>query len=176
MRGRTKLSILIILPAIISLTGCNPAADNLSRFNSHFENEYIQWSNPEYQITDADPFLMSTHFAESKIGDRNEPKGEDLLWALQMASLERIKQNHKLSNEYFDKAEDMLNFFDHQNELVDTFAATTVNENVIPYLGEEYDYSYLMATSGLGFRLFWNTESWDAGNIGDLPFKRKLTY
>ena len=151
MRGCTKLSILIILLAIISLTGCNPAADNLTKFNTHFKNEYMQWSNPEYQIADTDPFLMSTHFADSKIGDRNKPKGEDLLWALQMASLERIKQNHKLSNEYFDKAEDMLNFFDHQNELVDTFAATTVNENVIPYLGEEYDGIMINTYKALNF-------------------------
>jgi hypothetical protein len=33
----------------------------------------------------------------------------------------------------------MLNFFDYQNTTTDSFAAIAVNENIVPYLGEEYD-------------------------------------
>lgn len=33
------------------------------------------------------------------------------------------------------------------------------------YMGQVTDYAYLMAGSGAAFRLRWNTNSWDAGNI-----------
>ncbi|HEX7715331.1 MAG TPA: AraC family transcriptional regulator [Bacillota bacterium] len=33
------------------------------------------------------------------------------------------------------------------------------------YMGQEINYSYLMAASGAAFRLRWNTTSWDGGNV-----------
>lgn len=33
------------------------------------------------------------------------------------------------------------------------------------YMGQEMSYSYLMAASGASFRLRWNTECWDGGNV-----------
>jgi hypothetical protein len=40
---------------------------------------------------------------------------------------------------------------------------------VLNYMGQEIDYSYLMAASGAAFRLRWNTTCWDGGNVG-IPF------
>lgn len=33
------------------------------------------------------------------------------------------------------------------------------------YMGQEIDYTYVMAVSGASFRLRWNTEYWDGGNV-----------
>ncbi|GMQ59297.1 hypothetical protein AN1V17_36940 [Vallitalea sediminicola] len=33
------------------------------------------------------------------------------------------------------------------------------------YMGQEIDYSYIMATSGAAFRLRWNINYWDGGNV-----------
>lgn len=34
------------------------------------------------------------------------------------------------------------------------------------YLGMDIGYEYIMAASGVAFRLNWNTKSWDGGNVG----------
>lgn len=48
------------------------------------------------------------------------------------------------------------------------------------YMGQNMDYAYIMATTGAAFRLRWNTEFWDGGNVDIMtiyedrfePFKR----
>ena len=46
------------------------------------------------------------------------------------------------------------------------------------YLGEDISYHHVVGTSGMGFRLLWNSQSWDLGNVGDLqmgsaePYRR----
>jgi hypothetical protein len=46
------------------------------------------------------------------------------------------------------------------------------------FLGEEYSYHHIVGTSGMGFRLLWNSSEWDPGNVGDLhmgsaePYRR----
>ncbi len=62
-----------------------------------------------------------------------------MLWSLQLGSLERLSKNYSQSNEYFDKSEDMLKYFDYQNETIDSAAAIVTNDNIVPYVGEEYD-------------------------------------
>ncbi len=81
----------------------------------------------------------SALFAQKNMSNRKDPTGEDLLWALQLATIERIRQNYQKSTEYFDKAEDMLKYYDEQFKGGDIVGSTAVNENVIPYRGEEYD-------------------------------------
>lgn len=105
-------------------TGCNAPKDQLKVFNTSFE---------------ASNYDNSALFAEKKISQRKNPAGEDLLWALQLATVERIRQNYPKSTEYFDKAEDMLKYYDEQFKGGDIIGSTAVNENVIPYRGEEYD-------------------------------------
>jgi len=124
LRSSCLLLILIAFPA-----GCNAPKSDLKKFNNYFKTEYLEGSELE----------KSAAFAESKISKGEKPKAESLLWAMQMGCLERIRQNHRESSEYFDKSEEMLNYFDYQNEAVDSVAAMVVNENIVPYLGEEYD-------------------------------------
>ena len=112
---------LIILPF---LAGCNAPQGHLAAFNGHFERF-------DYE--------KSALFAERKISKKKNPKGEDLLWALQLGTVQRIQQDYVKSNESFDKAEDMLKYYDEQSTIGDGIGSTVVNENVIPYRGEEYD-------------------------------------
>ena len=121
------LRFLLIL--IVFIAGCNAPKNNLMKFNKSFETDYFNCGN----------FESSEKLAQSKISKGKNPKGEDLLWSMQLGCIERIKQDHRQSNEYLDKSEEMLNFFDYQNETTDSIAAIAVNENIIPYVGQEYD-------------------------------------
>ena len=111
---------LIILPFF---AGCNAPKSQLAAFNGHFLSS-------DYE--------KSALFAEKKISKNKNPKGEDLLWALQLGTVQRIQQDYTKSTESFDKAEDMLKYYDEQSTLGDGIGSTIVNENVIPYRGEEY--------------------------------------
>ena len=112
---------LLILPLF---AGCNAPKDHLAAFNGHFEG--FDYEN-------------SALFAEKKISKQANPKGEDLLWSLQLGTVKRIQQDYTKSTESFDAAEEMLKYFDEQSTLGDGIGSTIVNENVIPYRGEEYD-------------------------------------
>ena len=112
---------LLILPFF---AGCNAPQGQLAAFNGHFERF-------DYE--------KSAQFAEKKISKQKNPKGEDLLWALQLGTVTRIQQDYAKSTESFDKAEDMLKYYDEQSTIGDGIGSTVVNENVIPYRGEEYD-------------------------------------
>jgi hypothetical protein len=118
----SRLTLVFLL--VVFLTGCNAPKSHLSTFSEYFNSS-------DYE--------KSIKFAKSKISKSKNPKREDLLWTLQLGTLERLRQNHQESNNYFDRSEEMLNFFDYQNATADSAAAIVVNENIVPYLGEEYD-------------------------------------
>ncbi len=124
---RIKSSVVFTILALLILpffAGCNAPQGHLAAFNGHFERF-------DYE--------KSAQFAEKKISKKKNPKGEDLLWALQLGTVQRIQQDYAKSTESFDKAEDMLKYFDEQSRIGDGIGSTVVNENVIPYRGEEYD-------------------------------------
>jgi hypothetical protein len=124
---RFKKPIIFAILALLSLpffTGCNAPQGHLATFNGHFERS-------DYE--------NSALFAEGKISKQNNPKGEDLLWALQLGTVQRIQQEYTKSTETFDKAEEMLKYYDEQSRLADGIGTTIVNENIIPYRGEDYD-------------------------------------
>ncbi len=124
---RFKNSVVFAVLAFLILpffTGCNAPQGQLAAFNGHFESS-------DYEA--------SARFAEKKISKRKNPKGEDLLWALQLGTVQRIQRDYATSTETFDKAEDMLKFYDEQSTIGDGIGSTVVNENIIPYRGEEYD-------------------------------------
>jgi hypothetical protein len=112
------------LISLFIFAGCNAPKDQLNVFNTHFRN-------CDYQ--------KSAEFAQSKISKGKRPAREDLLWALQAGSVERLRGNYQQSTELFDKSEEFLNYYDFQNEAAGAIAATIVNENINPYAGEEYD-------------------------------------
>ena len=70
---------LLILPFF---AGCNAPKDQLAAFNGHFLSS-------DYE--------KSAQFAEKKISKRANPKGEDLLWALQLGTVTRISAKSKSS-------------------------------------------------------------------------------
>jgi hypothetical protein len=115
---------IVLLFNLSLFTGCNAPKSHLATFNGHFERA-------DYE--------NSALFAQKKISKNKNPRGEDLLWALQLGTVQRIQQEHTKSTETFDKAEEMLKYYDEQLTLGDGIGATVVNENIIPYRGEEYD-------------------------------------
>jgi len=122
---RIKVTIVVLaLAAGVCLSGCNPAMNDLGVFNNHFE---------------AGDFNQAGHFAESKIKKNGSPSGDDLLWALQLAASQRAQLDHADSIASFDKAEEMMNYYAPQSEALDTVGSTLVNDNAIPYKGQEYD-------------------------------------
>ncbi len=108
----------------LCLTGCNPAMSDLGIFNGHFE---------------PGDFNQAGKFAESKIGKGGKPSGDDLLWTLQLAASEKAQLSHADSIAHFDKAEEMMNYFASNSAVLDTIGSTVVNENAIPYKGQQYD-------------------------------------
>ncbi|UCG49231.1 MAG: hypothetical protein JSU94_05495 [Phycisphaerales bacterium] len=133
----------IVAAVAFLLGGCNAPKSNLATFDG-----YLRSSNLE----------KCADFAGSKISRSGRPTGEDLLWALQMGSVERLRQNYEESTEYFDRSEEMLNYYDYQNEAVDSFASTLVNENIVPYVGEEYDGVMVNTYKALNFMMVGNDE------------------
>lgn len=119
--------ILFLIPLFV---GCNAPKDQLNTFNQHFRN-----CDYEKSIQ----FARSKMSKEKKGKKPGKPKRDELLWALQISSVERLRQNYQESADCLDKSEELLNYFDHQNELADSVASTIVNENITPYTGEEYD-------------------------------------
>lgn len=118
------LFAILTLFNIFFFAGCNVPKNHLATFNRHFEGA-------DYE--------NSALFAQEKIGKRQTPKGEDLLWALQLGTVERIRRDYRKSTEYFDKAEDMLKFYDEKSEIGDAIGSVAASDNVTPYKGQEYD-------------------------------------
>ena len=122
---RIKITIAVLtLAAGVCLSGCNPVMNNLGAFNNHFE---------------AGDFKQAGQFAESKIKKNGSPSGNNLLWTLQLAASQRAKLDHADSIVSFDKAEEMMNYYAPQSEALDMVGSTIVNDNAIPYKGQEYD-------------------------------------
>ena len=121
---RTVLG-LSFLCAAISTTGCNAPKKHLSQFND---------------MVVAGNFAGAECFAQSRIKDRKRPGGEDLLWTLQVGSLERWQSNYTASTQAFDTCEDMMKHFDSENSGIGhTVGSVAVNDNIVPYTGKIYD-------------------------------------
>ena len=134
---------IFILAAGLCLPGCNPAKTNLAIFDCHFE---------------AADYNQAGVFAQQKIRKGKTPAGDDLLWTLQLASSERSQLNHEQAIACFDKAEEMLNYYAPQSEIVDAVGSTIVNDNLVPYKGHEYDGIMVNTYKALDFLAEKNTE------------------
>ena len=118
------------------LTGCNAPMGQLNAFNRYFK---------------ACDYENSALFAQKRISGREKPQGEDLLWALQLGTVERIRRDYRKSTEYFDKAEDMLKFYDEQSKIGDAVGSTIASDNIVPYKGQEYDGVMINVYKALNF-------------------------
>lgn len=116
--------LVLFAGLVLFVSGCNTPKDQLAAFDRQFVCRNYE---------------QSAAFAQEKIRGNGQPKGEDLLWTLQLGSVERMRYNYEKSSDYFDKAEDMLKFFDEQSNVGETVLTTAINDNAIPYKGEEYD-------------------------------------
>ncbi len=122
--GNPIVFTILTLLNLPFFTGCNVPKDHLTRFNRHFEGL-------DYE--------SSALFAQKKISKQKNPKGEDLLWVLQLGTVERIRKDYQKSTECFDKAEEMLKYYDERSEIGDAVGSIVASDNVAPYKGEEYD-------------------------------------
>ena len=119
------LRCVLALSTVYVLSGCNAPKSHLNKFNQSFE---------------AGDFEKARDFAVKKIRQKNTPRGEDLLWSLQIGSIDRIEKNYAQSAEMFDSCEEMMTHFDAENSgLGHTVGAVAVNENIFPYTGQVYD-------------------------------------
>ncbi|MBN2271007.1 MAG: hypothetical protein JXN61_10355 [Sedimentisphaerales bacterium] len=117
-------NVVAVLLAVLFFGGCNAPKSSLKKFDGFFASG---------------AYDKSVEFAQSKLGVGKKTKREDLLWTLQLGAVERLRRNHETSVNYFDKSEELLNKYDTHNKALDTIGSTVVNENIVLYLGEEYD-------------------------------------
>ncbi len=136
LRYRAGVLLIVLILIFPVLSGCNAPRDHLATFNEHFR---------------AADYESSATFAQKKIRKRKNPHGDDLLWVLQLGTVERVRKNYVQSSECFDKAEEMLKFYDHQSTVLDGIGSTITNDNSIPYRGEEYDAIMVNTYKALNF-------------------------
>ena len=139
MRQCQALKPLLCITAVViifSATGCNFPKDHLQTFNRFYESS---------------DYTNCACFAQNKLKCRKTPAGEDLLWTVQLGSVERIRHDCNKSTEYFDKAEDMLKYFDEQSKIIDAIGSIAVNDNIVTYKGEEYDGVMINTYKALNF-------------------------
>ncbi|MCK5226465.1 MAG: hypothetical protein KAQ89_07065, partial [Planctomycetes bacterium] len=135
---RYNLAIFAILAIsnTIFFAGCNAPKGHLTAFNKYFE---------------ASDYENSILYAQKKLKCRKNPKGEDLLWAMQLGAVERMRKNYQQSTQYFDRAEEMLKYYDEKSEIGDTIGSIVASDNVTPYKGEEYDGVMINTYKALNF-------------------------
>ncbi len=122
--ARPVVFAVITVLSILFFAGCNVPKSHLATFNGQYET--ADYNN-------------SALFAQKRISKNGTPKGDDLLWMLQLAAVERIRKDYHGSTECFDKSEEMIKYYDEQSRIGDVIGSTVVNDNIIPYRGEEYD-------------------------------------
>ncbi len=118
------ISIVAIAVCLPFICGCNMPREQLRTFDRYYE---------------ASDYNSALVFAEKNIKNGNNPSGEDLLWTLQAASMRRVLKDYASSTQSFDKAEDFLKYHDLHSSIADGISAVAVNDNIVPYRGEEYD-------------------------------------
>lgn len=137
------LFAILSIFSLIFFSGCNAPKKDLESFNKYLkEFDYVN----------------SAAFAEKKICKGKNPKGEDLLWALQLGTVERFQRDYTKSTESFDKAEEMLKFYDEQSRITDVISSTVASDNLIPYRGEEYDGIMVNTYKALNFMVEGKTD------------------
>jgi len=150
---RCFLVSVLVLFSLMFLIGCNAPKDQLAAFNSHFE---------------ASDYEAAILFAEKKISKHKDPARDDLLWILQAATAGRCSKDYQKSTEYFDRSEDILKYYDERSNLCDAFGSALVNENVIPYRGQEYDGIMVNTYKALNFMAEGNMD------LARIEFNRAL--
>jgi hypothetical protein len=131
------LRCVLALMTVYVLSGCNAPKNHLTKFNKFFE---------------AGDFEQAREFAEKKLHQKDTPRGEDVLWSLQIGAIDRIEKRHAQSTDVFDTCESMMTHFDAENSTIGhTIGAIAVNENIAPYTGQVYDGVLINTYKALNF-------------------------
>jgi hypothetical protein len=121
---------------LLFLVGCNAPKEHLEQFNCMYQQGRLD---------------LAEEFSAKKIKDPNSPSGEDLLWAMQLGSIQRARKNYQDSTLWFDRCEEMMKVFDPQSRETDVIGTTLVNDNIIPYRGWAYDGVMINTYKALNF-------------------------
>ncbi|MFC1766348.1 COG3014 family protein [Planctomycetota bacterium] len=128
--GSTQLAVVTILLALCTL-GCRTQQNRLEQFDRHYTKG--DWDGAQT-------------FVEQKT-----PVEDSVLWTLQRASVERMRQDYQASNESFDRAETMMQRHETDAKGLDVIGSTLVSEGVLPYRGEVYDGIMINTYKALNF-------------------------
>lgn len=125
-RGSLKASFVCpFLLLVFVFAGCNFQKSQLAHFN---------------ELIAAGDVESAQLYAEKKLHEKGKPRGEDLLWSLQLGCLEQIRDNYEQSTFHFDRCEEMIKHFNGENSGIGhAIGSTAVNDNIIPYTGQVYD-------------------------------------
>jgi hypothetical protein len=143
MLGNRCISYAGLAVWLLLIGGCNPARQHLEQFNTLF-------LNGQYQ--------EASQFCAGRISDPNKASGDNLLWALQMGSVQRVNRNYAESNLWFDRCEELMKTFDPQSRQTDVVGTTLVNDTIIPYRGQIYDGIMVNTYKAMNFLALGNTE------------------
>ena len=131
-----------IMPAVclvFAASGCNTPKDNLMVFNRYVESGDLR---------------PAATFAEDKLKKGASPRGEDLLWMLQLGAVERMEQRYAESTRWFDESEDTLQYFKMKNDEISRLVArAAINDNATPYSGTIYDGIMVNTYKALNFMI-----------------------
>lgn len=135
--GKLRAGLFYSFLTGLLVAGCNAPKKHLTQFD---------------QMVTSGDLSGARCFAASKIHEKGNPRGEDLLWALQLGSLERAGGNYTASTQAFDTGEDMMKRFDSENAgLGHAIGSVAVNDNIVPYTGTVYDGVMVNTYKGLNF-------------------------
>jgi hypothetical protein len=129
--------------ALAVLGGCNIPRGHLTKFNQFYEQGNL---------------VGAQGYAQKLAKTKSDPTGDDLLWALQMGAVERARKDFSQSNQWFDRAEEMMKSLDAAFKGLDVVGSTLVNETVLPYRGEAYDGIMVNTYKALNFMAMGNDE------------------
>jgi len=117
--------VIFFAGVLLAVIGCHTSRENLATFNRHYETGRMD---------------SAASFAAQKISRRDRPRGDDLLWMLQLGAAERFRQQYDESTFWLDLAEGTLRHYAlNRNEIADSIAAAVINDTVTPYAGTIYD-------------------------------------
>lgn len=132
--GSVRVGVLILALAV--LPGCNVPRGRLAKFNQSYEQGNVSGAQ---------------RYAQQLVKPKSPPAGDNLLWALQLGAVKRTLGDFAQSNEWFDRAEEMMKHYDTSFKGLDVVGTTLVNETVLPYRGEEYDAIMVNTYKALNF-------------------------
>jgi len=83
---------------------------------------------------------MAVSTAQNAVRKGGKPSRDNVLWMLQLGVAERLEGRFEQSTQWFDKAEELMQYYAVDwGKAANWTAATAINDNIIPYKGTIYD-------------------------------------